>query len=78
MVSVVLCGTPAHKTVRGVLGLSWEGWDEPINKLGTRKTKTGAGAWSFEYSLLLHVGKVNVSCLLNKDENQASDESSCY
>ena len=38
----VLCDAPAHSTVEELLEMSWEDWNESINKLDTR-TKTAAG-----------------------------------
>ena len=35
----VLCDAPAHSTVEELLEMSWEDWNESINKLDTR-TKT--------------------------------------
>ena len=37
---VVLEDAQEHGSIKELLELSWEGWDENINKLDTRKTKT--------------------------------------
>ena len=45
----VLCGAPAHNTVEELLEMSWEDWNECINKLDTR-TKTAEEKDADEYS----------------------------
>ena len=39
----VLCDAPAHSTVEELLEMSWEDWNESINKLDTRTKTAGYG-----------------------------------